>query len=73
MLPNSEEVYLKALTYPIAVQLDEIAEELIFLKPGEDGNLQLIDISQKLDRVYQAAHNAIYVHLCEEGFQMGTD
>ena len=70
MLQNSEDIYLKAVTYHIAIQLDEIAYELISLRGGEEGNLKLLDILQRFDRVYDEARNAICEHLAEDGFQI---
>lgn len=73
MLHNYEDIYFKAITYPVAVQLDDIAEALVRLQPGEEGNLQLFNITQELQRVFEAAQNSIYSHLANEGFHFGDD
>ena len=70
MLQNHEDTTINELAYSIALQLRGIMEELITIEAGENGNLQLIDIVQKLDRVHENAHNSIYDYLAEEGFQI---
>ena len=73
MLCNYEEIAFKAITYPVAVALYNLADELTAFqvkKSCEDNCMFLLDWIERLDTITRAAHENIEDYTARLGYHV---
>ena len=73
MLDSYDEISFKAVTYPVAVELYKLADELTtrqVKEDCEDNCLFLIDWIEKLDKACRSAHQSVEGYIAPLGYHV---
>ena len=73
MLDNYDEIAFKAVTYPVIVALQNVADELSVAQVKEDCEencLYLLDWIEKLDSIIRTAHESIESYIAPLGYHV---